>query len=157
MKINRVKLLEAAKQAVVDEKDDHDKRVANYKIALGDYKIRWFNDNQEAWTQAVTVITNALNDCQPITKDMLPRNRSPYGYSGDVAVYVKPHRVKSATGRELNNPGEFQPSADLRSLVTILEAISDEDVTTTGLKAVGINPTVMRNVLDHIGRINAGS
>lgn len=151
MKINRQRLLDAVNAALVSDEAAHAQRIKDWEVGIVTDRTDWVAANNPLWADAVVVIKQAIRKNEPVTRDMLPGNQNRWG-DRQTAFFSEPDQVKDSTGRMIRKPlDKYSPDRDLTSLKSALEFIADEEVTTTGLKAVGVNPTVMRSVLNRMG------
>lgn len=154
MKIDRTALLMAAHNAIKAEREAHENRVARYEEAKAAHKAAWIARSSQKWAEACVKIQDAIANGEPVTKDLLPTYRtSRYDSSQTVSTYVDSTSF-THEGRDYRKPGEYQPNRDLTSIIAILEVVTDDELSTTGLRAVGVNPTTFRDLIQSIARIN---
>lgn len=135
MKFNRQALISAVDNALAADRARwearHHKEVEEYssRVAL------WMQEHSQRWMDAGLAVRRAVRAGQPVTKDMLPQGRY-----RDVALFVPDGHLDRA----------YQPPQELLTLRALLDTIVDEEISSTGLEAVGITSRIMREAALHM-------
>src|SRR3954463_15545212 len=135
MKFNRLDLLAATERAIAaySERVDarHAEAVAKHEAALAD----WHEKYDQTWLDFFNEARKQLKKGVPIKKADLPQER---GYhSGWTATFDNSPPVKD----RVNVP------RDLTTLASVLRAVTEDEVTQSGLRSLGITTTALRNAV----------
>lgn len=143
MKFQRTKLRTAVVAAMNQEKADHDRNVKKYEDAVAEASDKWLCDYEDDWREALVGIHTKLDRGEPILRTDIPRYAKG-AYRDNLLVYGGPINDR---GYRIDGPREFQESSDLRALLTVLDLISDDEITTHALKELGLGQGVMGRVV----------
>lgn len=143
MRFSRVAFLTAVRQALETERRDYDARWDAYREAVTRSEADWLVENAQTCRDAFAAAVRKLENDEPVTREDLPRYATG-SLRDNVLVYLGP---TDARGHRANPPGEFRESADLRAMLNVLELCTDDEVTTNGLKELGIGQATMSLVV----------
>lgn len=139
MKFNRIELLaatEAAIKAVEDRSvEDHERRLAEHEQARQDWLERYAAD----WLAVLPKLRDQIRKGRPITNEDLPKD--PHGW-------VAALRGSGSAPKLVHYP----VPGELSTLAAVLPTISDDEVTTSGLRDIGISPSALRDALRHMAK-----
>lgn len=129
MKFNRQALIKACDAALKWDRYSWDQKLAKDLASLAEELKVWSATYGEAWAKMGLDVRRAIRDGRPVTAAMLPRDRY-----GNPAVFY-PKRDTDRT---------YEPPRELVVLRRLLDTIVDEEISSSGLDAVGITSRVMR-------------
>lgn len=138
MKFNRVALLGATERALADDRASFDREEAK-RASEGTRKLaEWLTESGPKWLDFAEHVVYLVGNGYPVTESDMPRNSTtrPY-YSG--VCYGHESWLTPPDSREYHAPSE------LVNLRNVLRYSEDDQVTTSGLKGLGVEP--MRTVL----------
>lgn len=104
----------------------------------------WLAEFREPWLESMRKTARQLRAGQPVTKDSFPKSRDGWG---NMALFAP---LSDRTG-------EYRPPPELTQFLTVLGTISDDTVTTAGLRELGITASAMRAVTMHLARNTVAS
>lgn len=129
MKFNRQALISAVDAALEDYRREWEKRYAKDLETHAELLGAWMRKYGAAWSEAGLKIRKAIREGRPVTSDLLPE-----GHYRDVATFSE-HASLDRT---------YAPPQQLTMLRRLLETVVDEEVSSSGLEAVGITSRIMR-------------
>lgn len=132
MKYNRLALIDACDKAL--EKDAVTwmaRRAKNLEEHAAQVNI-WNKRYATEWAEAGLAVRRAVREGRPITRDMLPQDRRRHD---SVAVFFPSFDFSK----------DYEPPTELLFLRRVLDVVTDEVVTTTGLSQVGVSTRTMRD------------
>lgn len=154
MKINRTALLDAVNTALDEHRARHDTAWQTWHDALVTERARWITEYGPAWAAAADKIRAAADNNEPITGDMLPRTSE---WRSDIATWDEPkHSLERPDHTRVRRPGDYRAPAELLAMRSALELITDEEVSHSGLAAIGVSGATFRDALQVMGRVRGG-
>lgn len=144
MQFNRVDLIKAAQDTIDAESARLQREAAEKNAELEQQHAEWTAAYGEAWSACLTRLRKKLRNGQVIYTEDLPRSPR----YGGVAVFG-PRAQAYHSARTFESP-------DLNNLIAVLSTITDETVTPSGLRAVGITPGALSAALRTLGRTAKG-
>lgn len=143
MRFSRTAFIAAIYRALASERREYDAKWDAYREAISRSETDWLREYAERCTDALAAAIAKLENDEPITRSDLPCY--PTGSLRDnILVY---HGPVDSRGHRVNPPGEFRESTDLRAMLNVLELCTEEEVTTNGLKELGIGQATMSAVV----------
>lgn len=143
MRINRTALRKTVQTALDNAEAAHAKSVADFDTNEAKHKSDWVAAHNGDWNESVIKIKQAIRNDEPITSALLPHTLNTWGE----------RKVEIYAGTRNGRPTpEHTPDRELVALAALLDVIEETVVTPTGLKALGVNPTVMRQVILKLGQ-----
>ncbi len=138
MQFNRSALVEAIDRAIAQEQAVINATRAKNEEASKSHREEWMSLHHDNWQKAATAIRAKLRRGDPVTEDDIPRDRT--GYHGGKAFY-RAHR------------GEPLPTTrtELSGLRAVLDAISDDAVSSNSLRSLGVSVNTLRLVVPLLG------
>lgn len=136
MKFNKLALIKAIDKAVEADSLVIQRARAEAELKLADHRAEWLRINTEPWKEAVKKINAALRKGEVITENHVPRNRQ-----GGPAFY-RPTYAGAV------------PSSSVRELIglrNVLAAVTDETISTTALRDLGVRAETMRKLVPLLG------
>lgn len=147
MKINRVALRGAVQKTLDAAETQHAEQVKAWEQWFEDYQTKWIDKWNPQWASAIDVIRLAITKGRVITDDMLPTR------NGHIETYAEPYdSYRSFPGRPPKPAKAYVPSRELLALREVLDLITDEEVTPTGLAGIGITPKTLREAIQYMGQ-----
>lgn len=137
MKYDRTALIQAAEQALSEEKAHHVEQVVEQADAFTQAQMQWMAAHGEEWLDTLTRLRKQLRQGQPIREADLPADRSARGYRRTATFDV-------AIPRPLDN---YEPSRELTSFIRLLGTVVDDHVSSASLAEIGISRAVLRQVV----------
>jgi hypothetical protein len=137
VKYDRQALIAAAELALDEEKQHHEKQVAEQAETFKQAKAQWMATHGEEWLAALTRLRRQLRDGRPIRESDLPGDGNRHGYRRTATFDV-------ATPRPL---ADYQPSRELTSLIRLLGTVVDAQVTSAALQEIGVSRAALRDVV----------
>lgn len=135
MKFNRQALIKAVDNALAADRSHWDERIARETQEYQERLTAWLQQHGQAWADAGLAVRRAIRAGRPVEVDMLPQGRY-----RDVAIF----RGDAPLDRV------YQPPQQLLTLRALLDTIVDEEISSTGLEAVGITSRIMREAALHM-------
>lgn len=149
MKIDRLALRQAVTDAVAAHRARHDARHAEWAELVAAERQRWVDEHLPRWGEAAKVIARKVRKGEPITGEELPK---PSRYSGIETFDANLYSLRRPDGEIVRRPSEpYQPPHELISLGKALDVVTDEYVTHTGLRSLGITAATLRQALNALG------
>lgn len=137
MKFNRTALLTAVNEALVNDQRIWEAREAKLAAEREEKRQAWLEQHGELWASAARKLLRSIKAGQPVTADMLPRDR----WRSGICLYeVEPARMG------------YQPPHPLRRLQQVLMACADETVSTTALRDFGLTGDTLRLATQYLTR-----
>jgi hypothetical protein len=137
VKYDRQALIAAAELALAEEKQHHEKQLAEQAETFKQAKVQWMAAHGEAWLDVLTRLRRQLREGRPIRESDLPADSSSRGYRRTATFDV-------ATPRPL---ADYQPSRELTSLIRLLGTVVDAQVTSAALQEIGVSRAALRDVV----------
>ncbi len=137
MKFNRDALLAATDKALAEHRAEFDRKEAERASEGTKALAEWLTTHGPKWLDFAEHVTYLVAHGYPVTEDDMPKVKERY-YASRVA-YGSESWLKPAEPRDYSAPVE------LVNLRNVLRCASESEVSTTGLKALGVEP--MRTVL----------
>lgn len=150
MKFNRTALRHAVQAALDAHESAHEQRAEEWKSFVVEDRDSWLAGYSDEWLDACKTIRSALGQGQPVTRGMLPKDDA---RSGSVATYSEPNW----DGRQRRDPGNYVPHRELLSLRATLDAVTDDEITPSGLRNLGITSSTMQTVIRHLAIAGPGA
>lgn len=141
MKFNRLALIKAAEDEMLAGRARNQDRadIENTKRAAA--ADEWVAANRELWLAALPKLRAKLKADKPLYQTDFPRTE---GGRFNSSVYgdrpMPPEQPATYNDRDLGN------------LVATLKAISDDEVTPSGMAAIGITSSALRGAIQRLGR-----
>lgn len=143
MKIDRKQLRQAVTDALAAHRAQHDRDVVQWEAALEQHRADWVKMHGEQWAEAARTIARKVRAGEVVTDSDLPRARH-----GIRATYDTPHSLD-----ELRRPRQrYSVPYELAALGSALDAITDDEISHTGLRALGITSATLRDAIAYLGR-----
>jgi Fe-S-cluster formation regulator IscX/YfhJ len=120
----------AAQQLYVDQENEKRRAAAD----------TWHTEYAQEWLNTLGNLRKKLRAGLPLYASDLPRQRE----WRSIAVF----------GDQPRPPVEPRTvdASDLRNLIAVLTALSDDQVSTSGLAAIGVTPKALRGTIQRLGR-----
>lgn len=141
MKFNRIVLRDAVQRALDADRAAYDAKLANREKEDSAHQRKWVEKYRAEWNTAAAKILASHKLGTPVTKQMLPREKD--RWREDIAVYQPPR----------NNEDTYCPDQALQSLAVTLDAISEDEVTPTGLRTLGFTSATLQRAIRELGRV----
>lgn len=135
MMFNREALLYACRLSLENHRVAWEQDQTARKQAYTDSQTEWMQTYARAWRDACEAIVYKLDNGEPIVERDLPQKR---GSWHSVAVF-------DVRGGE-PKPGEYQAPQDTLALIAVLEAVTDEKISTNGLKELGFGQRLLARI-----------
>lgn len=147
MKINRVALRAAVQKTLDAAETLHVEQVKAWEQWHEDYKVKWVEKWHPEWARAIEAIRSAIVEGQVITDSMLPTR------NGHVETYSEPYdSYRRYNDRPVKPAASYTPARELLALREVLDLITDEEVTPSGLAGIGITPKTLREAIQYMGQ-----
>jgi hypothetical protein len=143
MQFNRSALVAAIDKAIQQDQAAIDAVAQRNNDLNEQYRVEWLAQHQDAWTKAAVTIRAKLRKGQPVVQADIPRDRSGYG---GMAFYQAKR-------------GEATPvrAAELAGLRAVLAAVSDDTITSTALRSLGVGVNTLRLIVPLLGEATVRS
>jgi len=132
VKYNRQALIEACDKALERDRVDWHKRRAEQLGQHSRAVAEWSRKYADEWAQAGLEIRRAIRKGEPVTKDMLPTSRRYHDNPAWFYPQFDPNR-------------EYRVPEELAFLRHVLDIVTDDVVTTSGLAQVGVSVRMMKD------------
>lgn len=147
MKFNRQALQQAAREALAAAKEAHDAEVAKLRAEDENALTAWVEQYGEAWANAAAAIRRKIKAGMPITRDDLPADTR---FGHQVALWHSGGRSSSP-----RPASAYRESHELRSLITLLDTVADDEVSSSALGVLGISTAALRTAVRHLAAATA--
>ena len=125
MKFSRTEMITRAQAEIERRKAAHAVAVAEAESRCDQARADWARDHLPAYNEFANTIKRKARKGQPIVKDDIPRtitNR----YGDSLNVFNQPR------------PDQAKPNVEgLERLISLLNAVTDDEITSTGLVSLG--------------------
>lgn len=138
MQFNRLALIHAIDKAIEQDNAAIAAVHARNEASAVGHVQEWLSLHSENWTKATTAIRAKLRKGQPVTEDDIPRDRA--GYGGK--AYYRPKHAEALPVTRVT---------ELRGLRAVLDAVSDKEVSSTGLRSLGVGANTLRKIVPLLG------
>jgi len=141
MMFNRLALIKAAEDEIAAQMRA-EKQHANNENAKRDAEAtEWYEQYGQAWLDVLGTLRRKLRAGMPVYTSDLPLHKD---WRSSIAVFGDKPRPP-ATARPVELP-------ELRNLIAVLSAVSDDVVSTSGLASIGITSRALRSTIQRLGR-----
>lgn len=137
MKYVKSALAAATHKALESHREWHNRRDNEDAVKFSDQVNDWNVKHHGAWLEACKAINRKLRKGLPITCEDVPRENGR-------------HTSHAYFGYGAPVPAKYVPPAELVSLAAILETVSDDYVTSAGLRELGISAPTLRNAVSYM-------
>lgn len=141
MKFDRAQLAKAVDAALAAHRAREEKWVAERKDEEEQRLTQWLTDHRDEWAAAAKKIAAACRKNLPVTRELLPPVG---GESWKECNYYRPTR--QSTSMEF-----YEPPMPLLALAAILQVVTDDTVTTSGLTALGVDSKTLHSCVRYLG------
>lgn len=153
MKIDRKQLRQAVTDALAEHKARHDQAIQRWESAVELDRKAWIDDHLPAWGETAKVIARKVRKGEPIVREDLPRERhgsSPLLYRQD------DYSLRLPSGEQVRRPDRaYTAPYELSALGKALDVITDDEITHTALRSLGITGATLRDAIAQLGRNSA--
>ena len=133
MRFQKQALQKAVEQALTEDRRRWDQVQVEAALDLAKARDEWVETWAPAWADAAKVIQRRLRKGEPVMRSDLPTDT----HRG-VAMY------EEYGSRRPKKPADYRPPAELLMLLSVLPTISDDEVSTSGLRELGITAAALR-------------
>ena len=146
MRINRAALRQAVTDAMTSHRSAHDQAVTDWEAGVARHRADWVARNSDAWAATARTIARKVKKGEPITRDDLPSDSR--GFRSSVETYDVPHSLDGI--RQPSSP--YREPYELAALGKALDIITDDEITHSALRSLGITSATLRDALAQLGR-----
>lgn len=137
MKYARIALRDACDKALQQDAEHWLARREKHLAEHAKMVAEWNRRHAQEWAAAGLTVRRAVREGQPVTKAMLPRDRR---FSDSVATFAP----------QYNFDRDYEAPVELLFLRRVLDVVTDDIVTTSGLAQVGVSTKTMRDAAWHM-------
>lgn len=127
MKFQRIDLIDRVKARIVAEEQRASDATAKDRAEFEQKRQDYLDSTAAGWTRLADVIRRRVRENRPISAADIPHSLANPNWSGRVKTF-------DATEPEAREPR----TGELRQILAVLEACTDDEVTTTALERIGI-------------------
>jgi hypothetical protein len=139
VKINRVAMVKAVSDAIERENVAIERAKEQASAERQRRVDEWLEKNREPWTTAIKMIQKRFRAGEPVRQEDIPYDRT--SRSNGNAIWHERSTSVLIPQRDQSLPG----------LLTLLEAIADDTVTTSSLRDLGVTPRTLQSIVPLLG------
>lgn len=138
MQFNRSALIQAIDKAIAQDNAATEAVRERNDAAAVLHRTEWLSLHHDNWMKATASIRAKLRKGQPVAEDDIPRDRAG---CGGKAYYRPKHGEQLPVTR----------TTELRGLRAVLDAIVDDEVSSSGLRSLGVGVNTLRLIVPLLG------